>query len=99
MMQTNPSTTALFDVILKGGLGFVAPAVRRIIKLNKDLILGEEGLVELIRIFKNIHRKMLLRGGALEPFEGRHDEGFMLVSAFRQNQGAKSVCLVSSEGW
>src|SRR5580698_9699085 len=97
-MKANPTTPSLLDVILKRRFGFIAPSIRRIIKLDEHLVPGQERLVESIRILIDIHREMILGRNALEPFKRRSHVGFVLVSAFRQDQGAKSVCFVLGRG-
>ena len=74
MVKADPAAGAARDVAFEGFLGHWGPAIRRIVELNKQLVLRQEGIVDGIGIGDVVDGKVIFIGQLLQPYLGRSYE-------------------------
>jgi hypothetical protein len=77
MVESDPADAAVFDELLEGGLGCRRPAVRRIVQLDEELVLREEGLVDRFGVLNIVDGKVIANSLFGEPSLGGIHIGLM----------------------
>src|SRR5438094_10679347 len=67
VMKSDPTASALFDVLDERGLRLIGPIVRRIIQLDEQVVLCEESVVDLLGIFDVVHGEIVFARQLVKP--------------------------------
>src|SRR6202008_1290283 len=66
-MKSDPASLALFDVLDESNLCGWRPGIWRVIQLDKQLVLCEEGIIDRRGVLDVVDGKAVFRGQIVEP--------------------------------
>src|SRR6266436_1122998 len=81
MVEADPSTLALGDVILEGLFRDRRPAIGWIVQLDEELVLREKFVINALGAGHVVDRKVVLGGQLVQVELGRVDELLMVAAA------------------
>src|SRR5438046_7950288 len=94
VMKSDPTASALFDVLDERGLRLSGPIVRRIIQLDEQVVLCEESVVDLLGIFDVVHGEIVFARQLVKPSLCRIHERFVDAAVFGKCDHMESSGLI-----
>ena len=89
MVKSDPSPAPLLDVVAEGFHGCGFPRIRRVVQLNKQLVLRQERLIDLVRVLDVVDREIVLNRLFSQPYLGGINERLVDTASFRDGNHPK----------
>lgn len=90
-MEADPADGAVFDGVFEGGDGSWFPGVGRVVELEEELVVREEGCVDLVGVLDVVDGEVVAPGFVGEPDFGGVDKGFVDAAGLRDGEDVKGL--------